>query len=374
MGMFFSCSENQISIEKPSLKHGVFTYALLAAVRDLNERGRAVTWDHLVAEVKDRVPELNPDQFPVSSANVPRIELGRVKRRGFPETIGVKMVTIPSGSFWMGTTDEQLEQILKLFPGTKREQFADEQPAHRVEITRKFELSAHEITVGQFRKFVDDTGYRTEAEKDGKGGYGFDQAKGEFRQDPKYTWRDPDFPQGKEHPVVNVSYNDALAFCSWLSRKDGRTYRLPTEAEWEYACRAGRETLYSNGDDPEGLAQIGNVADARAKAKFADWPTIAADDGHVFTAPVGQYQPNGFGLFDMTGNVWEWCLDYYHEAYYKESPPSDPRGPGEATLRVSRGGGWDYSGRNCRSAYRDRCTPVYRSSNLGFRVARVSSR
>ena len=141
MGMFFSCSENQVSIEKPSLKHGVFTYALLSAVRDLNERGRAVTWDDIVAEVKDRVPDLNPDQIPVSSANVPRVELGRARRRSFAETIGLKMVTIPSGSFLMGTTNEQIEQILKLFPDAKRELFADEQPAHRVEITRNFELS-----------------------------------------------------------------------------------------------------------------------------------------------------------------------------------------------------------------------------------------
>ena len=173
---------------------------------------------------------------------------------------------------------------------------------------------------------------------------------------------------------MHVSYNDALEFCGWLSRKDGRIYRLPTEAEWEYACRAGRETLYYNGDDPERLAQIGNVADARAKAKFANWPTITADDGYVFTVPVGQYQPNGFGLFDMTGNVWEWCLDYYHEAYYKESPPSDPRGPGEATLRVHRGGGWYSIGWFCRSAFRNRDSPDDRYNRLGFRVARVSSR
>ena len=128
--------------------------------------------------------------------------------------------------------------------------------------------------------------------------------------------------------MVNVSWNDAVAFCKWLSRKEGKTYRLPTEAEWEYACRAGTTTRYYSGDDPETLAKVANVADATAKAKFPDWKwTIKASDGYVFTAPVGQFKPNAFGLYDMHGNAWQWCADWYGKDYYGKSPVDDPKGP-----------------------------------------------
>ncbi len=122
--------------------------------------------------------------------------------------------------------------------------------------------------------------------------------------------------------MVNVSWNDAVAFCKWLSKKEGNTYRLPTEAEWEYACRAGTTTRYYSGDDPETLAKVGNVADATAKAKFPDWKyTIKASDGYVFTSPVGSFQPNAFGLYDMHGNAWQWCADWYA----RNTTPSPPQ-------------------------------------------------
>ena len=181
-------------------------------------------------------------------------------------------------------------------------------------ITKPFYLGVYEVTVGQFGKFVSDTGYKTDAErnKDFEGAWGFNAATGEFEQSKGYSWRQVGFPQGDDHPVVNVSHNDAVAFCAWLSRKEGQPYRLPTEAEWEYACRAGTTTRYYHGDDPEGLSEVGNVADGTAKSKFSDWDwTIAGRDGYVFTAPVGKYKANGFGLYDMHGNVWEWCADWY---------------------------------------------------------------
>src|SRR5262249_5278878 len=163
---------------------------------------------------------------------------------------------------------------------------SDEHPQHEVRITRPFYLGVTEVTRGQFRLFVDEEGYRTEAEKDGKGGYGWNEEKKTFEQNPRYTWQSPGFEQTDEHPVVNVSWNDAQAFVGWLSRKEGETYRLPTEAEWEYACRAGTTTRYSCGDDPEGLVAVGNIADETAKVKYPDWTTIAARDGFVYTAPV----------------------------------------------------------------------------------------
>jgi sulfatase modifying factor 1 len=270
-------------------------------------------------------------------------------------SIGMKLRLIPVGSFTMGTSKEEIDRLLKAFPGLRGEWFEDECPAHQVRITRPFYLGAYEVTVGQFRKFVADAGYKTDAEKDGKGGYGWTETVGKVEQEPKYTWRNPGFAQTDEHPVVNVSWNDAVAFCKWLRQKEGQTYRLPTEAEWEYACRAGTTTWYSCGDDPEMLATVGNVADATAKEKLSKLQAlsyIAARDGYVFTAPVGRFQPNDFGLYDMHGNVWEYCADRYAAWYYAVSPADDPSGASVGAGRVFRGGGWDFGVWRCGAAYR----------------------
>ena len=187
-----------------------------------------------------------------------------------------------------------------------------------------------------------------------------------------YSWRNTGFPQTDEHPVIAVSWYDAMAFCKWLSRKEGKTYRLPTEAEWEYACRAGTTTRYYSGDDPETLAKVGNVADATAKAKFSQWAlTIKANDGYVFTAPVGQFKPNAFGLYDMHGNAWQWCSDWYGKDYYAASPADDPTGPGTGELRILRGGSWDAKPYEPQSAKRGGWQPVVRGLNAGFRVVRT---
>lgn len=169
-----------------------------------------------------------------------------------------------------------------------------------------------------------------------------------------------------------MSWNDAVAFCEWLSRKEGRTYRLPTEAEWEYACRAGTTTAYQHGDDPEDLVLVGNVADGTFKAfkaKFPQRTTINARDDYIFTAPVGKFRPNDFGLHDMHGNVGEWCADWYDAKYYANSPSADPAGPSSGAFRVCRGGSWNIAAGGCRSACRSRNVPSHRVSNLGFRLA-----
>ena len=146
-------------------------------------------------------------------------------------------------------------------------------------------------------------------------------------RDVKYNWRNNGISDSDVRPVVNVSWNDAVAFCTWLSRAEGVEYRLPTEAEWEYACRAGTSTMYYHGNDPEGLVAVGNVADRSLQKDFpAVTNAIAADDGFVSTSPVGRFRANGFGLYDMHGNVFEWCSDWYGEDYYDSSPTSDPAG------------------------------------------------
>jgi formylglycine-generating enzyme required for sulfatase activity len=234
-------------------------------------------------------------------------------------------------------------------------------------------LGTYHVTRGQFRQFVADTGYKTDAEKGEKpGAWGWNPDKKEFDFNEKYSWRNAGFEQTDEHPVVNVSWNDAVEFCKWLSKKEGKTYRLPTEAEWEYACRAGTTTRYYSGDDPETLAKVGNVADATAKAKFPDWTwTIKASDGYVFTAPVGKFKPNAFGLYDMHGNAWQWCADRYGAEYYAKSPIDDPTGPDSGDDRVRRGGSWDLGPFGSRSAERAGLWPSDRNYLTGFRVART---
>ena len=225
-----------------------------------------------------------------------------------------------------------------------------DEPRRRVTLTRDFLIGRHEVTRGQFRNFVDATGYRTDCERDGQGGWGYDKdAEALAGPDPKFTWRFTGFMQTDEHPVVNVSWNDAVAFCEWLSKHEGKSYRLPSEAEWEYACRAGTSTPFFFGSDAEQLAQYANTTDAGLKKKFADRNAIAADDGHVFTAPIGTYKANPWGLFDMSGNVWEWTADWYEKAPPVE-PQTDPSGPKMGTERVIKGGDWFHDSAFARSA------------------------
>jgi formylglycine-generating enzyme required for sulfatase activity/serine/threonine protein kinase len=289
---------------------------------------------------------------------------------------GLTMILVPPGEFMMGSTPEQVSQLTRFDPTrskynfkNKKESPSREVPQHRVRITRPFYLATQEVTRGQFARFVRATGYKTVCERTGGRGVGFEAKTGKFKTDSKFNWRNTAFTQDDNHPVVNVSWRDAAAFCAWLTWHEGKPYRLPTEAEWEYACRAGTTTSYFSGDDPESLAQIANIADESAKATFPKMRTIKAQDGFVFTAPVGSLKPNAFGLFDMHGNVNEWCGDWDADDYYARSPETDPIGPPSGTLRIFRGGGWSASAADCRSAFRGASTPSTAGLSLGFRVA-----
>jgi formylglycine-generating enzyme required for sulfatase activity len=210
--------------------------------------------------------------------------------------------------------------------------------------------------VGQFRQFVEVTGYQTEAEKTGEGATVYDYVAKKWTTDPRFNWRTPGFKQGDDHPVTCLSWNDAQAFCAWLSKKEGKKYTLPTEAQWEYCCRAGSQTMFSFGGD---ATELPGYAWHRANASLPG------------TQPVGKLKPNTWGLYDMDGNVREWVADWFAENWYANSPREDPRGPAGSPLgcRLLRGSStWSFES-DCRAACRHPFGPHYRNRDHGFRVA-----
>jgi formylglycine-generating enzyme required for sulfatase activity len=274
----------------------------------------------------------------------------------FTNSLSMTMQRIEPGKFFMGSTKEQIDKLMKQFPDLKREWFDDEQPQHPVKIPRPFYLAGHPVTVAQFRQFVEGSGYLTEAEKAGD----------------TNNWKNPGFFQGDNHPVVRVSHNDALAFLGWLNvqaEENNRGYRLPTEAEWEYACRARTDGLYGYSDDSENLVRFANVADVSHKKQFPNSTCIRGDDGFVYTAPVGFFEHNAWHLYDMIGNVWEWCDDWYDPKFYQSSPTYKPQNTDAASARVIRGGSWFGNSGNCRPASRHGSTPGHRRDDVGFRLA-----
>jgi formylglycine-generating enzyme required for sulfatase activity len=235
------------------------------------------------------------------------------------------------------------------------------------------------VTVGKFKKFMDENkSYKTDADKDG-GSYAWNGKA--WKKKAGVNWKCD--PEGKirplseyKHPVVHVSWNDAVKYAAWLSRKTGRSYRLPTEAEWEYAAGNGRKhTKYSWGNGDPIDKQGGNVADEKGAPKF-NW---TKDSDHIFmgynddfatTSPVGSFYANELGLYDMSGNVWEWCQDGYASDYYAKSPTANPKNAENSSCRVIRGGSWNESPVNVRVAVRYCHSPVIRDYYLGFRLAR----
>jgi formylglycine-generating enzyme required for sulfatase activity len=297
-----------------------------------------------------------------------------IQGRETTNSIGMKLELIPAGEFMMGG-GESAEELVKAFAAYNRkaEFFTDEYPRHRVRITKPFYLGRYEVTVGQYRRFVEETGYKTEAETDGTGGWGYNSQTGQCEgRKPEFNWLNPGFAQTDNHPVLNVTWNDAAAFCQWLTRKEGKTYRLPSEAQWEYACRGQTTTRYYNGNDPAGLAAAANTLDDKGRTTFPHVQELTnlAGEKPRFTVPVGGKEPNRFGLFDMHGNVWEWCADWYGEDYYAKSPLADPAGPDSGEVRVRRGGGWNSFPLWARASFRNWNTQKSRCVNLGFRVLR----
>ena len=268
---------------------------------------------------------------------------------------GAKMRLIPAGEFMMGSTEGE----------------ANEKPVHRVGLDA-FYLDQYEVTNQLFQKFARETGYETTAEKEGKAwAYVSDET---WTEVSGANWRKPEggetvFVSNREaHPVVSVSWHDAEAYCRHYGQ------RLPTEAEFEYALRAGTQTTYWWGDGNPGSRRVANLADLTNKRQFPGrpWPIMEGyDDGYARTAPVGSYEPNPFGLYDMTGNAAEWTGDWYGETYYQTSPSRNPTGAANGTARVLRGGSWSFTPRYVRSAYRGNWTPGSRIDSIGFRCAKT---
>jgi len=236
---------------------------------------------------------------------------------------GIKLALIPPGEFLMGSPESEKDRQEKEYQ-------------HRVRITKPFYLGVTEVTQGQWNAVMETRPWS-----------GKSCVKEGILSDYAATY---------------VSWEDAVAFCEKLSNKEGVMYRLPSEAEWEYACRAGTTTVYHFGDDASRLAD------------YAWFDENAYDVDEKYAHGVGRKKGNPYGLWDMHGNVWEWCQDWYEEEYYRNSPVDDPWGPKQASCRVLRGGSWLNGGKNGRSAYRYRGQPGDRDSFMtGFRVVRSPS-
>jgi len=452
----FSCSNNEQAFEHDDWGHGAFTKAFLDYCTTLGPDPDATVstmttplFRSVDSMVKTKVPGKSQHLNPITNGIVDlQIELKRPNpvRDLITDSIGVKLKLIQAGNFMMGSKLLASEVEQRYFPDEKATDFEDEVPQYRVSISKPFYMGQYEITTHQFRQFVTASGYQTTAEKNPTSA---ENPTGARDDNKGKTWKAPGHKlELDEHPVTIVSWEDAKAFCAWLSREEGVAYRLPTQAEWEYACRAGTTTEYWTGEDPESLVIGANVADAShpenleygeswiyvgddykgqgrvqdgwldayLKKGFAypfdvsdgQWRQVAAEsairaqdeitfvnrsassklylrtiksergpatpdgsrlasrsfeqlivdpgqqlsfepfdglgttrvagrDGFDELAPVGSLKPNPFGLYDMHGNVWEWCDDGYDPDFYKQRISKDPVGPSDVDLRAIRG-------------------------------------
>ncbi|MEW6737970.1 MAG: formylglycine-generating enzyme family protein [Acidobacteriota bacterium] len=274
-------------------------------------------------------------RVPLNNTPKPKPTLPRKNNNGVEEEVFYpeypEMVAIPPGDFEMGYDNGD----------------SDEAPLHTIELSG-FEIGKYEITNRQFRTFVKATGYRTKNQ-----------------QEKKTSWEEYASLGRGNYPVVMIRWEDAMEYCQWLSKVTGETYRLPTEAEWEYAARGG---------NPNRLYPWGNHID-ESRANYAAQIARLGESEQAlsYLRTVGSYDPNEFGIYDIIGNVAEWCYDWYKEDYYQDSPTQDPMGPdsGLFIYRITRGGSWADPINFCRISFRNAATIPYNSASIGFRVVKI---
>lgn len=264
-----------------------------------------------------------------------------------------EMVMIPGGSFLMGS------------PADEEGRYAHEGPVRSVTLP-SFALGRYEVTRGEFARFIRETGHGTGAcaywiADFGKVRHGYDLDLRNPSRDHRQTDR---------HPVNCVSFDDARAYVDWLAAETGKPYRLPSEAEWEYAARAGTSSRYFWGDDTGLACDFANGYDQTGEQVHGfHTPALACDDGNGLTAPVGSFGANAFSLFDMAGNLWEWVDDHYRKTYEGAPVDGSPWRSSTDDARVLRGGSWEDEPRALRSAHRIWSRPGSRLNSNGFRVA-----
>jgi formylglycine-generating enzyme required for sulfatase activity len=266
-----------------------------------------------------------------------------------------EMVVVRAGAFLLGSPESEADRA------------DNEGPQHRVTIGKPFALGKFELTVDQFTAFVMETGYDAGSVCD-------IWLNGTWEERQGYSWRNPGFAQRGGQPAACLSWDDAKAYLAWLSRKAGNPYRLPSEAEWEYAARAGASGRFHFGGDDNDYCRYGNGADQSAANEVPGakpWNVLPCRDGHPYTAPVGSFAPNAFGLNDTHGNVFEWVEDCWNESYAGAPADGSAWTSGDCEIRVQRGGAWGYPRDYLRIAVRGRQPQAYRYVNAGIRAART---
>ncbi|MBF0310432.1 MAG: SUMF1/EgtB/PvdO family nonheme iron enzyme [Magnetococcales bacterium] len=274
-------------------------------------------------------------------------------------TTGMEFVFVPGGSFEMGQSEEEARLLKEQFGEEKYQRFfARELPRHKVSLDGYW-IGRYPVTRGQFRCFTEETLHETDAEQEGFGFSLNDEGWGERRG---VSWKEPGFPQEDDHPVVCLTWFDAGRYAAWMARRTGLPVALPSEAQWEYACRGGKGGAFSCGETIST-----DQANYDGRSVYGSGVVGAFRRG---TTPVGQFAPNPFGLHDMHGNVWEWCADRYVEDFYgqKEASRRNPLCVGEPDYRVRRGGSWSFDPAYLRCSYRGRNRTDSLYSDIGFRL------
>jgi sulfatase modifying factor 1 len=280
-----------------------------------------------------------------------------------------KMVVVPPGSFRMGAS--RLEQDWAIEKGRSREDAEREGPAHQVTIDKPFAVGIYEVSMAEFLQFAADDGLEVD---EAESCTTMELVDGAYVREERQnrSWKNVGVPRPNDHPVSCVTWYEATDFAAWLSNRTGESYRLISEAEWEYVARAGSDTFWF-WQDESAICEYANMADDTPHPNGEYWPkkTVDCSDGYALTSPVGVFEPNAFGIYDVAGNVWEWVADCGNENY--EGAPSDGSAwlnEEACTRHVLRGGALHEDPVHVRSAIRGIYKSEGRMSTDGFRIVR----